>query len=136
MTELGTSVSFGALGSTAVVAAADASRLDQARAAVQEVVDSFDQACSRFREDSELTALNAQAGAPVSVSPLLLEAVETSLRAARLTDGDVDPTIGEALIALGYDRDFESIGSSGTAAIETVAAAPVPTAGIASKSRS
>ena len=46
-------------------------------------------------------------GTPVAVSPLLLEAVEAALRAARITDGDVDPTIGEALIAQGYDRDFD-----------------------------
>ena len=28
------------------------------------------------------------------------------MTAARLTDGDVDPTVGAALVALGYDRDF------------------------------
>jgi thiamine biosynthesis lipoprotein len=56
-----------------------------------------------------LEALNAASGAPVVVGPLLLEAVAASLRAARLTDGDVDPTIGRALIALGYDRDFSAL---------------------------
>ena len=29
-----------------------------------------------------------------------------SLRAAQLTDGHVDPTVGGALIDLGYDRDL------------------------------
>jgi thiamine biosynthesis lipoprotein len=29
-----------------------------------------------------------------------------ALRAAELTDGDVDPTCGQALASLGYDRDF------------------------------
>ena len=37
----------------------------------------------------------------VSVSPLLAEAVAVSLRAARLTDGDVDPTVGGVLAELG-----------------------------------
>jgi thiamine biosynthesis lipoprotein len=80
---------------------------------VEQVIDRFDLACSRFREDSELMALNASPGVPFLVSPLLLEAVEAALRAARLTDGDVDPTVGEALIALGYDRDFDAIGAGG-----------------------
>ena len=123
MAELETSVSFGALGSTAVVAVTEPTALAAATLAVEEVVARFDEACSRFRDDSELTALNASAGSPVHVSPLLLEAVEASLRAARVTDGDVDPTVGEALIALGYDRDFDAIGTAGVA---TVSIAAVP----------
>ena len=63
-------------------------------AAVERIVDEFDLACSRFRDDSELSALNAAAGAAVRVGPVLLEAVSAALRAARLTDGDVDPTVG------------------------------------------
>src|SRR5436305_2809458 len=125
MAELETSVSFAALGSTAVVAVRDPAALDTARAAVEEVVARFDEACSRFRDDPELTALNGSAGRPEKVSPLLLEAVEASLRAARVTDGDVDPTIGEALIALGYDRDFDAIGT-GAGATAGVSIAAVP----------
>ena len=77
------------------------------------VVDEFDRACSRFRSDSELSFLNASPGAAVRVGPVLLEAVSCALRAARLTGGDVDPTVGEALIALGYDRDFDEVAASG-----------------------
>ncbi len=36
-----------------------------------------------------------------------------ALRAARLTAGDVDPTVGQALISLGYDRDFGSLAGVG-----------------------
>jgi thiamine biosynthesis lipoprotein len=100
---------FRAIGTTAVVAVTDSGELDRARAAVQETIAAFDRACSRFRDDSELCALNAAAGKPVRVSPLLLEAVAAALRAAQLTDGDVDPTVGQALIALGYDRDFDEV---------------------------
>lgn len=113
---------FPALGSTAVVASAEPARLAAAREAVQETVMVFDRTCSRFREDSELCALNAAAGSAVRVSPLLLEAVAEALRAARLTGGDVDPTVGEALIALGYDRDFASI-DGGTSAV-SIASVP------------
>jgi thiamine biosynthesis lipoprotein len=91
------------------VAVADQRRLDAARGAVELSVAELDDACSRFREDSELSGLNARAGAWVRVSPLLFDAVSASLRAARLTGGDVDPTIGRAMIALGYDRDFDSL---------------------------
>ncbi len=74
----------------------------------------LDQACSRFRPDSELVAVGhaarGQAGeVTVSVSPLLAEAVEVALRAAQLTDGDVDPTVGGVLADLGYDRDFAQL---------------------------
>jgi thiamine biosynthesis lipoprotein len=65
-----------------------------------------DLACSRFRPDSELSRLNAAAGAVTRVSELFAELVEAALRAARLTDGDVDPTCGQALARIGYDRDF------------------------------
>ena len=102
-------LSFGALGSLAVVGVLDGARVDAARAAVEEVVRAFDESCSRFREGSEIERLNRAAGEAVEVSPLLLEAVEAALRAAGLTDGDVDPTVGEALIALGYDRDFAAL---------------------------
>lgn len=99
-----------AFGTVALVAASDPARLDAAVAAVTRVVDEFDRACSRFRSDSELSRLNDRAGESVRVGPVLLEAVSAALRAARLTAGDVDPTVGGALIALGYDRSFESMG--------------------------
>jgi thiamine biosynthesis lipoprotein len=122
MSSTPSSTSFPALGGTAVVAAVDARRIAAARDAVELTVAQLDEACSRFREDSELSALNAQAGSWVRVSPMLLDAVSASLRAARLTGGDVDPTVGRAMIALGYDRDFESLGG----AVAAVAMASVP----------
>ena len=38
---------------------------------------------------------------------------EAALRAARLTDGDVDPTVGQAMRVLGYDRDFAAVARRG-----------------------
>jgi thiamine biosynthesis lipoprotein len=96
------SARFAALGGTAVVAVADPRTLENAVAAAEAIVDRFDLACSSFRDDSELAAVNAAAGHPVQVSELFIEAVEAAVRAARLTDGDVDPTVGEALVAHGY----------------------------------
>lgn len=104
---------FDAFGTSAVVAVADPAGLRSARAAVDDVVGAIDRACSRFRDDSELSRLNAVGGEPVTASPLLLDAIEAALRAAQLTDGDVVPTVGGALVALGYDRDFAAVGAAG-----------------------
>ena len=91
-----------------MVVASEGDRLPAAVDAVARTVDAFDRACSRFREDSELSAINRAVGRVTPVSPLMIEAMQAAVRAAALTDGDVDPTLGSAIIALGYDRDFES----------------------------
>ena len=78
---------------------------------------------ARAFADSELSAVNRAGGSAVHVGPVLLEAVEAALRAARLTDGDVDPTVGRALIALGYDRDFDLICEHGAPSL-SVASVP------------
>jgi thiamine biosynthesis lipoprotein len=69
----------------------------------------MDRAASRFRTDSELTAVNRFPGRAHRVSPLLATAVRTALEAARLTGGLVDPTLGRDLAALGYDRDIGDV---------------------------
>ncbi len=96
-----------ALGTSAVLRVRDPTALRPARAAVKRELAAIDQACSRFRGDSELTLINAHAGRYTQASPLLLEALEVALRAAALSDGDVDPTVGRALELAGYDRDWQ-----------------------------
>lgn len=103
--------SWAALGTTATVAVTDAAALGAARHAVETELSRLDAACSRFRADSELSRLNAGGGHPFSAGPLLFQAIETALWAARVTDGIVDPTIGEALVRAGYDRDFAELGN-------------------------
>jgi FAD:protein FMN transferase len=72
-------------------------------------LDAIDLACSRFRPDSELSGVNLANGRWVTVSPLLYEALEAALWAARTTGGLVDPTLGGSLKAIGYDRDFKTL---------------------------
>src|SRR5437899_185006 len=101
--------SWKALGTSVHVLTTDPGELVAAEMAVDETLREVDQAYSRFRDDSELSRLNAGAGRPVRVSQLLGRAIATALRAARLTDGAVDPTIGTAIKVVGYDDDFSRI---------------------------
>ena len=90
----------------------DAAALPQARAIVDAELDAVEDAASRFRPDSEICALAAAGGVRTPVSPVLADLIDAALTAARLTDGDVDPTVGSALIALGYDRDIDDLDPS------------------------
>ncbi len=104
--------SFRALGTTAGVHVTDASKLAAAKAVLESELQAIDRSCSRFRDDSELVRLNAAGGHPCRTSDLFIEAVEVALRAARVSAGAVDPTVGGALRAIGYDRDFAEIVAS------------------------
>jgi thiamine biosynthesis lipoprotein len=64
---------------------------------------------SRFRPDSEIARLNAAAGTPVVVHPDTLRLVEHAVDGWHRTDGRFDPTVLDAVVALGYDRDFDAI---------------------------
>ena len=96
---------FDAIGVTNSVTVTDAEALPLAFELARSHLVALDEACSRFRADSELVRLNTCATA--TVSPLLLAAIETALDAARKSDGLVDPTVGASIRALGYDRDFD-----------------------------
>ncbi|MEU9154903.1 FAD:protein FMN transferase [Streptomyces sp. NPDC048417] len=95
-----------ALGTTVRLVVTDPALLDSCNLLLARQLAEVDAACSRFRTDSELAALDATEGRPVRVSPLLAEALAVALRAAEATDGAVDPTVGSAMDAIGYDRDF------------------------------
>jgi len=99
-----------------VLQAREREAFESARAAVEAELAAVDLACSRFRPDSELSRLNANAGRSTIVSPLLMQALAQALRAAELTDGDVDPTVGRALELAGYDRDFALLTGPGAGA--------------------
>jgi FAD:protein FMN transferase len=104
---------FEVFGTSAVLLVVDHRAAGRARAIADEALARVDAACSRFRPDSELSQLNAAGGAPMIVSQTFGDLLAAALRAARLTGGDVDPTCGGALMALGYDRDFADLPSAG-----------------------
>jgi thiamine biosynthesis lipoprotein len=73
-------------------------------------LDDVERACSRFRPDSELATLTP---GTQRLSPLLADLVATALDAAEASGGLVDPTVGGALRALGYDRSIELLPADG-----------------------
>ena len=111
--EATTRVRFPMFGSEATVVVSDARRLSEAQWVVQDQLEAIDSTCSRFRADSELTALNNAGGHPVRISSLLRHALAVAVRAAALTDGAVDPTVGAAVRVLGYDTDFAAVPRTG-----------------------
>jgi FAD:protein FMN transferase len=103
--------SMRAIGTTATVAVTAIERADDALVLLGHDLAALDNACSRFRPDSELRRLERTSGGqPVPVGPLLFDLLEVACAVAVQTAGIVDPTIGSALIELGYDRDFGAIG--------------------------
>jgi FAD:protein FMN transferase len=109
------SANWSALGTGVRLVVTSPDALGAARLLLQQDLAAVDLACSRFRSDSEITALDQAAqrfagrSGQVVVSPLLAEAIAVSLQAAQLSGGDLDPTVGAAMNAIGYDRDFSVI---------------------------
>ncbi|MDQ6636629.1 MAG: FAD:protein FMN transferase [Candidatus Dormibacteraeota bacterium] len=101
--------SWRALGSNVLLVVTHAEAAEPAALAVREVLAAVDATYSRFRPDSELSLLNAQAGRRMRVSPLLAQAIGEALRGSRLSGGAVDPTVGRAIRRIGYERDFSLI---------------------------
>ncbi|HXW87395.1 MAG TPA: FAD:protein FMN transferase [Streptosporangiaceae bacterium] len=123
------SSTFGVFGTTAVLVVTSAQAVGEARSVADGLLADVDLACNRFRPDSELSRLNAAGGRSMPVSQTLADLLAAALRAARITGGDVDPTCGSALLALGYDRDFPQVQAAARGAGVAPAAAavgPVP----------
>ncbi|SRR6266571_2564453 len=112
------SASWSAWGTGVRLVVTRAGALAAARRLLEQDLAAVDLACSRFRPDSEITDLDGAPGrtGAVVVSPLLAEAIAVALGAARLSGGDLDPTVGAAMNAIGYDRDFSLILRDGQAA--------------------
>jgi thiamine biosynthesis lipoprotein len=72
---------------------------------------------SRFRPESELSALNRRAGTSVRVSQPLYDALAAGLRAAHTSNGLVTPTLLREVTAAGYDRSFELLADSSPAPV-------------------
>ena len=97
--------SFHAMGTTVVVGGANLAQ----RIAVRELFAEWDAVFSRFNPHSELSRVNRTAADYIVVSSLFARVVRAALDAAASTGGLVDPTLGVAIEAAGYDRDFAEL---------------------------
>lgn len=90
-----------------------------------------DQRLSRFRPESDLCRLNADAGRWHRCSDVLYACVERGIVAANASGGLFDPTLLPRLEALGYDRDFALIAHRETLSEDRdePVYGPMPTAG-------
>ena len=93
-------LTFRCMGTDVRLLAPDRAGLDDARAWLA----SFDARLSRFRDDSELCALNRDRRSTVPASALLRTAVSAGLWAAQRTEGLVDPTVLPAPARRGLRR--------------------------------
>jgi len=100
---------FRSMGTDVSVIGPDVEGFDRAVAEVRRRFDAEDRRFSRFRGDSELTTVNRAAGSRTAISEPFAEVVDFALAAAVATEGLFDPTVHDALVAAGYDRDFDEI---------------------------
>lgn len=95
-----------ALGTTAVLWAPEI-RVEAAVAAACREIAAIDHAANRFDPDSELSRVNAAGGRRCEISACALDALRLAIDAAELSCGVVDPTVGQTMLELGYDRDWD-----------------------------
>jgi thiamine biosynthesis lipoprotein len=105
-----TTYRFDLWSTTGAVVVTDPSGLAAAVEVVRAGLDEVETACSRFRSDSEISALTAGRN---RLSPMLADLVGTALDAAETSGGLVDPTVGSVLRELGYDRSIELLPADG-----------------------
>lgn len=104
--------SFRAISTTNTILTTDPRAAGPAERIARDYLAELDVAVSRFRPDSEVSLLAARAAtgpASAFVSPIFADHLETALRLARVTGGLVDPTVGSAVVASGYDADIEAV---------------------------
>ena len=100
---------FRSMGTDVSVVGPEHRAFDDAVDAVQRRFEAEDRRFSRFRGDSELTRVNRAGGGWSEVSEAFQEVLTAALDAAERTEGVFDPTVHDALIAAGYDRDFDEL---------------------------
>jgi thiamine biosynthesis lipoprotein len=100
---------FRAMGTTVRLIGPDGQGFRAAVAAVEETFVRLNDRFTRFTRRSELSRVNARAGRWTAVSQEFRAMTRLALDAAARTGGLFDPTVLPALLAAGYDRDFDDI---------------------------
>jgi thiamine biosynthesis lipoprotein len=105
---------------TAILLAAEGPHSAQAFESAQSFIERSEQRFTRFKETSELSALNRSAGDWFTVSPELLDVLILALECHRATNGIFDPAILPDLQAVGYTRSFDQLLERGADAVPAV----------------
>lgn len=107
---------FYAMGShmTAWLELANQELAQRTLAQVEDLFHAAEARFTRFRPTSELAQVNAQAGQWTSVSNVFWRLLTRALHLSQATDGLFDPTVFNAVVATGYDRDFAEVRQRGT----------------------
>lgn len=102
---------FYAMGShmTAWLELADQELAQRTLAQVEALFQAAEARFTRFRPTSELAQVNAQAGQWTPVSNVFWRLLTQALHLSRVTGGLFDPTVLNAVVATGYDRDFAEV---------------------------
>ena len=101
--------SFRAMGTEVSLTGPDEASFTGASEAVEFVFAREERRFSRFRDDTELSRVNLAAGRWTPVSAPFQALVDLALAQAQRTDGLFDPTVLNAMVAAGYDRDFDEV---------------------------
>jgi thiamine biosynthesis lipoprotein len=127
MPDLVTEATFPAMSTMVQITGVGVPAREVARAAAlgRRLAQQWEECFSRFRSDSQLSRLNAAAGAAVRGEDVVLDLLDAVKVAVRHTGGRFDPSVLPALEAIGYDRSIERVGSSPRLA----AGEPQPAAG-------
>ena len=111
------STAFRAMGTEIVIYGPEHDAFDAAVAVAERVFEVEERRFSRFRGDSELTIVNRHTGRWTPVSSDFESLVRFALARSAATDGLFDPTVLDAVIAAGYDRDFDEVMAGARAAL-------------------
>ncbi|GAB3138284.1 FAD:protein FMN transferase [Micromonospora sonneratiae] len=93
-------------GTAVRVTVTDPADLTGARRLVTTELSAMTRVCSPGRTDTELSQVHRAAGRPVRISSRLTGLLRAALGCAALTDGDVDPTVGMAILRLRLQRPW------------------------------
>jgi thiamine biosynthesis lipoprotein len=97
------------MGTTVRLIAPDGPGFRAAVATVESTFFRLNDRFTRFTPHSELARVNARAGRWTTVSAEFRAMTRLAVEGAARTDGLFDPTVLPALLAAGYDRDFDEL---------------------------
>ena len=95
---------------------ADGPHGQDAVARAQAAIETLDGLLDRTEPGSEISAVNAGAGSPVTVSPMTANLIAAALRYSAATGGAMDPTVAPVMDLWGFTREAQQVPQPGALA--------------------